>query len=372
MFLEPLKSRFRTLLRSGVSQIPLYFLSAAFVASCASQPATLDDPSTAHKKGHAEVSQSDVWKSAPFESPPVYPALPLEDDPTEAAPATSSESATSTETVTQKPQLDQSDVILELHREAVDRWLTVSEAEGTYTHEDRLDAARNLITLSLLSSDQCDANPTVLRSAAGKLESSPESDDRILATLAFQKLGRSNKVYALLQDISETEPATSQSESNAQPQPAAAIEEVEQKESPRDEFRLASVTFATKIDGPGKFEAVSASQLEPGRDVLIYGEFENFLTVRTQDDPGDQPIYSREFSGRLRLTDPEGKILDELDFLPPGRGRQDVQDESEAVNFWARYTIPADLSAGKYTVVITAADLLQKVSAQARLNFKID
>ena len=83
-------------------------------------------------------------------------------------------------------------------------------------------------------------------------------------------------------------------------------------------------------------------------------------------------LYSREFSGRLRLTDPEGKILDELDFLPPGRGRQDVQDESEAVNFWARYTIPADLSAGKYTVVVTAADLLQKVSAQAQLNFKID
>ena len=134
---------------------------------------------------------------------------------------------------------------------------------------------------------------------------------------------------------------------------------------------LSSVVFASKIDGPGQFETIAREKITRGKDVLVYGEFRNFQVTTEQGDRSDKEMYARSFRGNLQLTNVNGKVIDELEFLPEGRGRQVVSEPAEPVNFWARYTIPASLESGNYRILIMATDLVGDRHAQAMLDFDV-
>jgi hypothetical protein len=61
-----------------------------------------------------------------------------------------------------------------------------------------------------------------------------------------------------------------------------------------------------------------------------------------------------------------------VDFLPPHRGRQQLEGDDDTVNFWARYRIPATLEPGAYELLIDAQDLFGKADTSASIPFKVE
>ncbi len=285
----------------------------------------------------------------------------------------------------------------ELIRELLLRKLKQWESQaGGYSHASHLAPdgeeqrlARDLVTLSFLSGGR-PLDETGLEAAAMTLGATGDREDLLRAALALQQLGRTGESREILlrltgEDEGDSEPPQVGRRETARA--AGTIETIETAAaaaapasiavpeaaalSGTPAFELVSVTFASRIDGPGDFVAMPAEAIQPGKEILVYGEFAGFRTIEQRTEAGDQPTHSRAFSASLRLQDAERNVLEELKFLPPSRGRQAVHDPGEAVNFWARYQIPDTLSAGRYQIVINAEDHLGGQSATAELSFEV-
>ena len=258
--------------------------------------------------------------------------------------------------------------------------------EGAPADADVQELARRIIALSYLGADQ-GATLEPLNAAAQALQESAREEDQILAALGLGKLGHTEEAQDILRNLigarpepsSVEEPSTTAepAEAIAPPSPIESALEpapipIEPTALPSgDDFTLASVVFASKIDGPGEFETIPREKITRGKDVLVYGEFHNFQVTSEQDDPSDREMYARSFRGTLQLTDANGVVLDELEFLPEGRGRQVVDEPSEPVNFWARDPIPTGLESGNYRIRIAATDLISGRNAEAMLEFDV-
>jgi hypothetical protein len=108
----------------------------------------------------------------------------------------------------------------------------------------------------------------------------------------------------------------------------------------------------------------------PGKSILVYGEFKNFRNV--EEKRAESSVFRRSFSAVLRLVRENGDTVDELEFLPKGRGEQEAASLTEVTNFWARYRIPFDLVAGSYKLVVDAQDLLGSAAAHGEIAFRVD
>lgn len=253
-----------------------------------------------------------------------------------------------------------------------------SDASTLTLQSQQQRLARDLVTLSFLSYGR-PLDRARLEAAAMTLSSTGDRGDLMRAALTYQQLGKTRKSEEILQRLfeeasgGETEvtrevPDTTEEEDGG---PETVPHEATADEMPESAFELVSVTFASRIDGPGDFVRMAPEDLQPGKDILVYGEFAGFRTIESRAEPGDPPTHSRAFSARLHLQDAKNNVLDELGFLPPSRGRQSVHDPEEPVNFWARYEIPDDLAAGDYVIVISAEDRLGGQSATAELGFEV-
>lgn len=150
------------------------------------------------------------------------------------------------------------------------------------------------------------------------------------------------------------------------PPGTAAVEEPAETASA---FRLVSVTFASKIRGPGDFEPLNKRVFDPGDRVLIYGEFEGFEEEPPQAE--EDPTYTRSFSGRLRLVNTKAKLIDTFIFLEPSKATYRSEQRSGVVNFWARYKFPDDLPPGDYQVRVEGTDLIGGNEASTILGLRI-
>lgn len=251
--------------------------------------------------------------------------------------------------------------------------------KGAPEDADVHELARRIVALSYLGADQ-GATLEPLNAATLALQQSAREEDQILAALGLEKLGRTEEAQGVLHNLIGVRPEPSSAEEPATAKPAEAIaDEVQSTPAPIEtpeipsveEFTLSSVVFASKIDGPGQFETIAREKITRGKDVLVYGEFRNFQVTTEQGDRSDKEMYARSFRGNLQLTNENGKVIDELEFLPEGRGRQVVSEPAEPVNFWARYTIPASLESGNYRILIMATDLVGDRHAQAMLDFDV-
>ncbi len=286
-------------------------------------------------------------------------------------------------------EIPDEELVRELLLRKLKRW---ENQAGGYSHASNLTPdndeqrlARDLVTLGFLA-DSRELDGTSLEAAAMTLSTTGDREDLIRAALTLQQLGKTAASDDILRRLAgekldqdteapeaEAEAVAIADEPTAETAEPAATTPIPVASTPSETstFELVSVTFASRIDGPGDFVAMPAAAIQPGKDVLVYGEFSGFRTLESPAEAGAQPTHSRAFSANLRLENAEMNILEELKFLPPSRGRQVVDEPGEAVNFWARYEIPDDLDSGQYQIVITAEDHFGGQSAKAELSFEV-
>ena len=133
------------------------------------------------------------------------------------------------------------------------------------------------------------------------------------------------------------------------------------------DFRLVDVTFASKIFGPGDYVPRSGRRFRPGERILLYGEFADFA-----EEAVSPTERRRRFSGTLRLLDPNGDMLDSLDFISQNAGSSRSAASEDTVNFWARYTLATDLPVGRYELHIVGRDHVASKESRVALAVRVD
>jgi hypothetical protein len=252
-------------------------------------------------------------------------------------------------------------LIAELASRTAGEWTLLSGGIGGAAGGEAADprageVARRLVLLGLLRPGGAAGEAEPLGEALTfAMNAERSGEERLIAAAYLEGAGRTAEARAIIADLWP---------GAAAPAPSAA-------EAPAvDPFALQSLAFATSIEGPGKFTPAPASAIAPGSLVLIYGEFRGYRSVVEEEGPGG-PSYARAFAATLRLLSDDEREIDRLDFLPEARGRQRAREAAEAVNFWARYRIPAQLEPGKYRIVIEARDVLGSASATGELELEI-
>lgn len=173
-------------------------------------------------------------------------------------------------------------------------------------------------------------------------------------------------------------PATAPIESSS-PRSRATTPQVEPRLVPQDasggvgvppararDFRLVDVTFASKILGPGDYVPLSGRRFRAGERILIYGEFAGFA-----EEILSRAERRRSFSGTLRLVNPDGDILDSIDFLTESVIVSRSARSSDAVNFWARYNLATDLPSGRYELHVVGRDHVASKESRASLAVRV-
>lgn len=228
--------------------------------------------------------------------------------------------------------------------------------------DDGLQAAAHLLAVTFLGEPR-PTDLSCLRDAVA-LAGDPGSPRqyRLLAAACLERIGRPEDAQRI---VGEVYAPVRAAPGTILPR-ALEPSEGERPAAGSGAFRLERVSFATRIEGPGQFTSADAEDLTPGATVYIYGEFRDAAAVLEQ---ADTPGYRRHFSGNLTLLDRGGRVLDTIEFLPRERGAHVSPRPDDLVNFWARFSVPADLSAGPYRVAIHATDVLAGTSAREELQF---
>lgn len=229
-----------------------------------------------------------------------------------------------------------------------------------------LGTAARLIALSFLA-DGADLNRELLEDAVALAvdeRSAPEY--RLLAAAYLQKHGTRDEAARAVSGL-----CLAAGESVV---PAVGRSAAPSGEAPPPEaggFRLRKLSFAKKIDGPGRFDPADPGDAGPGKTLLVYGEFEDYRSLAETDPSTGAILFRRQFAASLQLIGPDGEELDRLEFLPKDRGIHTSPLAEDTINFWARYRIPATLRSGSYRIRIEAEDAIGGAKARGELHFEV-
>lgn len=236
------------------------------------------------------------------------------------------------------------------------RWSSKWSGASEVTDDADWTMLRDGLALGLLQPDH--GSDQIFRSLAMLAASRSAPDDvRLLAAAYHAHHGAPEHAREVLAGLFEPEASEQQTTDLA-------------VASTNDSFQITGLSFARSIEGPSKFTPATLEEILPGRKVLIYGEFRHFKN-EPEGLKGVGTTYRRSFSATLRLLSSTGKELDRLAFLPRDRGLQRSQTESEVMNFWAKYQLPADLPPGTYKFVVEAEDILGDASATGELDLEL-
>jgi hypothetical protein len=260
---------------------------------------------------------------------------------------------------------DNSELLAVLKRRLAEKWNNLDpageneESSNREPVEPRRKASVEIIALSFLG-ESVDADTDLTRQAleAATSESADETQ-RLIAQAYATHFGTARESGDALTHLAHSTLKKGQDNEEAGTSPAVAP-------AP---FKIDRLSFAESISGPGNFTPLEEA-VAPGREVLVYGEFRNFHSVK-EIDQNQEVFYRRAFEATLSLFSEVGEEIDGLEFLPRKRGRQLTASRSELMNFWALYRIPAHLRAGRYKIAVNAQDLIGSSSASAELWFEL-
>ena len=129
-----------------------------------------------------------------------------------------------------------------------------------------------------------------------------------------------------------------------------------------DSLEVRSLAFCTEIQAYGQVKPFNSNRFDPGQQVILYCEIENFTAV-TQDDG-----YETHLQGSYDLfNDKDEKVVSQL--LPA--------DQQTSANYLRDYFIayqmhlPEQLSKGKYRLQLTMEDVHGKKYGQASIPLEI-
>jgi hypothetical protein len=244
-------------------------------------------------------------------------------------------------------------LVEEIRKRLTTQWSALSGGLGETSAPDaRTKLARRLVALTFLLEDRQAEDPHFEEALAYARAQDGEATGQLLVAAYLSEAGRLEEARDLIRKLFGLDQGT-------------------RVIAPSEPFVLSNVNLARSIEGPGQFVPAAPIDIAPGKAVLLYGEFENFLSIC--EEPGDEreSTYRRCFSASLKLISASGKEVDYLNFLPESRGVHVGSAPVEIVNFWARYRIPAALKSGKYTLVVEGKDVLGEKSASASLELEI-
>lgn len=121
--------------------------------------------------------------------------------------------------------------------------------------------------------------------------------------------------------------------------------------------------FCTEVSSYGVFKPFDEYRFEPGQEVLLYAEIENFKSRAA--DAG----HHTAFAATYRILDAQGREAIRGDL-----GRTEETCRNMRRDYFVRYflAMPEHLYDGKYTLQLTIEDLTAKKAAQATIELLIE
>lgn len=249
-------------------------------------------------------------------------------------------------------------LIEELRERWSHEWLSVKDDNSTEKPvAERVAAAKAGLALSFLRSDHGADDPALVEAALTALSEESGADTRLLAAAFHAHMGSWEVARTAVAGIFASDET-------------AAAGNSDDPSSEDKAFQVDSLSFASSIEGPGKFTRATAGEVAPGRSILVYGEFKNFKNEE-EEVIGAGTVFKRSFSALLKLVGSNSTELDRLIFLPESKGVQQSPSKTEVTNFWARYKLPERLEPGDYKILVEATDVLGAATAIGEIPFTI-
>lgn len=393
--------------RRANPRVPAWIVLAGFLVSCGAVPTAPEprreeppeaEPTAPRSEREAMGAVTRALASAgraPLEAPPAEdpaalaaaggasepqapePQAPEPEAPEPEAPESEAPESQAAEVQSpgeRDPAIDPAatrDRVEELFGKLAAEWEALKEVLGARGEDElrggALGTAARLIALSFLA-DDVEVDRALLEDAVALAvdeRSAPEY--RLLAAAYLQKHGTRDEAARAVSGLCLAAGQTVV--------PAVAKHAAPSDEAPSPEasgFRLRKLSFAKKIDGPGRFDPADPADAGPGRSLLVYGEFENYRSLAETDPSTGAILFRRQFAASLELLGPDGEEIDRLEFLPRDRGFHTSSLPEETINFWARYRIPSTLRAGSYRIRIEAEDAIGGARARGELRFEVE
>ncbi len=149
-------------------------------------------------------------------------------------------------------------------------------------------------------------------------------------------------------------------------------------------LRLVNLAFCTSVLGYGDFVECDAYALEPGREVLLYVEVENFAVEEIANRSSDvenrpstrretssaprYPSYETDLHGRYEILDQQQRVIVSRTF-PPNRDRS----RNHRRDYFIPYSVqmPKEIAPGSYTLELTIEDKKGNKFGSAVTDFRI-
>jgi len=148
-------------------------------------------------------------------------------------------------------------------------------------------------------------------------------------------------------------------------QAVAELRTAAQKLKSQADLELRSVTFCQRIDSYGNFERLSRDQFPPGSAVLLYAEVENFGSMPAE---GDRQMTSLKSTIEFFKSGSDKPIQ-----TIPFKVTQDYCRTKRRDFYLAfEFSIPQQLEAGVYSLVLRTEDQVAKKVASQKINFSVE
>lgn len=148
-------------------------------------------------------------------------------------------------------------------------------------------------------------------------------------------------------------------------QSVAELRTAAQKLKSQADLELRSVTFCQRIDSYGNFERLSRDQFPPGSAVLLYAEVENFGSISAE---GDRQMTSLKSTIEFFKSGSDKPIQ-----TIPFKVTQDYCRTKRRDFYLAfEFSIPQQLEAGVYSLVLRTEDQVAKKVASQKINFSVE
>jgi hypothetical protein len=122
-----------------------------------------------------------------------------------------------------------------------------------------------------------------------------------------------------------------------------------------------NLAFCTAIQSFGAVERFAKNEFQPGEEVLLYAEIENFATESTKAG------HRTAFKARYDVLDGPRRVHDQE--LPPAEETCERQRRDFFVSY--RLRLPTILKPGEYTLQLTIDDTLGQKTATRSIGFRI-
>lgn len=127
-------------------------------------------------------------------------------------------------------------------------------------------------------------------------------------------------------------------------------------------LRVRNAVLCTEVTSYGVYKKFDRYEFQPGQEVLLYAEVENF-----KSEPSDKGFHTA-LKGSYQILDPKGTRVAEQQFP-----KAEEYCQNQRRDYFTRYFVwlPKRIYDGNYTLQVTIEDTLSQKLGQATIEFSI-